>query len=184
MSEAIDLKQEFIAAKSREIIIAFAGFSFNFAATGQSREGLLAVSSRERNDGSGYITLTFMIDAEGDPAAHRSIVQSFDALKKKGFRNSLGNEFQTMIEAEVDFERSQNWFMDSFTFYFDRVQEIRKYHVEGKLIPTFERFLPIRMDSVEWLPAGASVTVSGKKSTAGEATVRGFKRFLQGLFGT
>jgi len=183
MSEVIDLKQEFITAKSKESIVAFAGFRFNFAATGQWCDGLLAVSSRERNDGSGYISLTFMIDSERDSAAHQLIADAFRDLKKRGYSSSFGTEFQTMIETGVDFEQSQNWFMDSFTFYFDRLKEIKKYHVEGKLIPTFERLLPVKIDPVEWLPEGASVPVTDKQKIVGDKTVSGLRGFLQSLFG-
>ena len=183
MSEVIDVRQEFITAKSKENIVAFAGFRFSFAATEKWLDGLLAISSRERDDGSGYITLTFMIDAEGDSEAHQSIADTFRNLKKRGFSSSFGSEFQTMIETGVDFERSQNWFMDSFTFYFDRLKDIKKYHVQGELVPTFERFLPVQIDPVEWLPDGASVPVKDKRKIAGETTVSGLRGFLQSLFG-
>ena len=183
MNEVIDLTQEFITAKAKESVVAFAGFRFNFAASGQHRDGLLALSSRRRKDGTGYITLTFMIDAEGDPTAHQLIASAFRDLKKNRIESCLGCEFQNMIETDIDFQRNRNWFMDSFTFYFDRLKDIKKYHVEEKLVPAFENFLPLKIDPVEWLPENASVPFADKQKIAGETTVGGFRRFLQSLFG-
>lgn len=183
MPEIIDLRQDFITAKSKENVIAFAGFHLTTSQVTQQRDGLLAVSSRKRHDGSGYITLTFMIDTENDPAANQLIVQSFKKLAKRDLNVRLGQDFETMIETSVDFDRNENWFMDSFTFYFDRLDKIKRYHVEGKLVPTFEALLPVKIDSVEWLPDDVSVPAPGSSEISGEEGVSGFRRFLKGLFG-
>lgn len=183
MTEVIDLRQDFITAKSKENVVAFAGFRLTTPQADQQRDGLLAVSSRRRNDGSGYITLTFMIDTENDPAANQLIVQTFKKLEKKDLNVRLGQDFETMIETSVDFDQNENWFMDSFSFYFDHVGKIKRYHVEGKLVPTFEALLPVKIDSVEWLPDDVSVPAPGDSEIASEEGVSGFRRFLKGLFG-
>lgn len=183
MTEILDLKQEFITAKSKENIVAFAGFRLNMPATGVLRDGLLAISSRRRRDGSGYITLTFMIDTEDDAAANRLVVERFRRLEKKDLNARLGREFESMLETSVDFDQNENWFMDSFTFYFDQISSIKRYHVEGSLIPTFEALLPAAIDPVEWLPESVSVPAPGGTDNMTETSVSGFRGFLKGLFG-
>jgi len=183
MSAIIDPKQEFIAAKSKESIVAFAGFRFTIDGGGKHRDGLIVISSRERSDGSGYITLTFTIDTENDVAANRAISAAFRELKQKGFASRLDLEFQNMIETKVDFDRNENWFMDSFSFYFNRLQEISKYHIEGRLLPVFASLLPLAIDPVEWLPEAVETALVDRTQLVGDTTVSGFKRFLQGLFG-
>ena len=74
MSEIIDLKQEFITAKSKESIVAFAGFRFTVDAAGKFRDGLIIISSRERSDGSGYLRLN-----------HRAFDLFCDAVFVPGF---------------------------------------------------------------------------------------------------
>lgn len=183
MSAIIDPKQEFIAAKCKESIIAFAGFRFTIDDGGRHRDGLITISSRERSDGSGYITLTFTIDTENDAEANRVITAAFRELKQKGFASRLDLEFQNMIETKVDFERNENWFMDSFSFYFNQVREISKYHLEGRLLPVFASLLPLVIDPVEWLPEGVETALVDRTQLAGDTTVSGFRRFLQELFG-
>jgi len=184
MTEIIDLRQDFITAKSKENVVAFAGFRLTAPQIGRQRDGLVAVSSRRRNDGSGYITLTFMIDTENDQAANQLIVQSFKGLNKEDLSVRLGQDFETMIESSVDFEQNENWFMDSFTFYFDHVGKIKRYHIEGKMVPTFEALLPVKIDSVEWLPEDVSVPLPGSSEIAGQADAGSFRRLLKSLFGS
>lgn len=184
MRAIIDPKQEFIAAKSKESIVAFAGFRFTIDGGDKYRDGLIIISSRERSDGSGYITLTFTIDTENDLEANRAITAAFRELKQKGFAGRLDLEFQNMIETKVDFDRNESWFMDSFSFYFNQLREIRKYHIEDRLLPVFASLLPLHIDPVEWLPEGAATTLVDRTQLAGDTTVSGFRRFLQNLFGT
>lgn len=183
MSASIDLKQEFIAAKAKESIVAFAGFRFLIAGSDRYRDGLIIVSSRGRADGSGYITLTFTIDTDNDVEANRAITETFRELKQKGFVGRLDLEFQNMIETKVDFDRNENWFMDSFSFYFSRLREISKYHVEDRLLPVFAALLPIAVDPVEWLPEGVEAALVEGTQLLGDTTASAFKRFLQSLFG-
>ena len=183
MTDIVDPKQEFIIAKSKENIVAFAGFHFIMENTAQHRDGLLAVTSRRRNDGSGYITLTFMIDAENDPTANRLIAQTFKKLNKSDLSSRLGEEFETLLENDIEFDRNENWFMDSFTFYFDQMDNIKKYHVEGNLVPTFALFLPLKFGPIEWLPEGASVPFAGETRMAGAQSVKGIGKMLSNLFG-
>lgn len=183
MSEIIDLKQEFITAKSKESIVAFAGFRFTVDAAGKFRDGLIIISLRERSDGSGYITLTFTIDTENDLEANRVIAAAFRELKQKGFSSRLDLEFQNMIESKVEFDRNENWFMDSFSFYFNQLREIRKYHIEDRLLPVFASLLPLKIDSIEWVPEGVSTAMVDRSQLVGDTTVSGFKRFLRTLFG-
>ncbi|MDY0042995.1 MAG: hypothetical protein RBS57_22000 [Desulforhabdus sp.] len=183
MTEVIDLRQDFITAKSKEKVVAFAGFRLTAPQIDRQRDGLIAVSSRRRSDGSGYITLTFMIDTENDGEANQAIVKSFKGLRKEDLNVRLGEDFGTMIETSVDFDRNENWFMDSFTFYFDHVDKIKRYHIEGKLVPTFEALLPAKIDSVEWLPEDASVPPPGSSEIAAQAGASGFRKFLNSLFG-
>jgi hypothetical protein len=183
MTDVVDQKQDFITAKSKENIVAFAGFHFFIENTAQHRDGLLTITSRKRNDGSGYITLTFMIDAENDPTINQLITQTFRKLNKSDLSSRLGEEFKTLLETDIEFDRNENWFMDSFTFYFQRIDNIKKYHIEDHLIPTFALFLPLKIDPIEWLPEGASVPFAGENRMAGVQSVKGIGRLLRKVFG-
>jgi len=183
MSPVIDLKREFIAGKAKEDIIGFAGFRLSVDESDHPLEGNLVVSSRKREDGSGYLTVTFLIDAEDDPPTTSAISALFKGVKKSDSIAGLGRQFEEMIETTVELEKSDDWFMDSFTFYSNPLSNIKRKDVEGKLLPAFEALLPIQFDPMEWLPEETAVHRSGKPDSEAKKSIRSFRELLKGWFG-
>lgn len=162
MEQAIDLKREYLAAKIKESPVGFAGFGLTVLGTAQPAQvldGNLILSSWKRKDGSGYLSLTFVIDAEGDPSLHSAVSLLFEGIRKKGCFAGPGMQFDVMMEAPIDLELSRAWFMDTFTFYSDSVTRLSEQVVERALLPAFEAFLPIRFGPMEWLPKDQGVPV-------------------------
>lgn len=168
MSQVIDINKEFIKAKAKETIIGYAGFVFKLPPDSQTIEGNLVISSLKRPDGSGYLSVTFMLDAEHDTAAPTTISRMFAHFKRGNPFADLGRQFQMMIDTDIDLEKSSNWFMNSFTFYVDHLGNIKRHHVESQLIPAFQAGLPITFQPVEWLseetPVGISPGPSGRQT--------------------
>lgn len=180
MNWMIDLKKEFIAAKAKEDIIGFAGFRLAVDRIDHPVEGNLIISSRRRDDGSGYLTLTFLIDAEDDLPANSAVSDLFKRVKITGSLADLGRQFESMVETPVELDKSDNWFMDSFTFFSAPLSNIKMRDVEEKLLPAFVELLPIAFDSVEWLPE--NVSQSAARGPESKKSSRSFKDFLKTWF--
>ena len=183
MSAVVDLKKEFIAGKAKEDIVGFAGFRLSVDASDHLLEGNLVVSARKREDGSGYLTLTFLIDAEDDPPTTSAISDLFKAIKRSDSLVGLGRQFETMIETPVEFEKSDDWFMDSFTFYSDPLSNLKRTDVEGRLLPAFEALLPIQFDPMEWLPEESVVRPGEKPELEAGKPIRSLGALLKSWFG-
>jgi hypothetical protein len=184
MNRAIDLKREFIAAKAKEDIVGFAGFRLSVHESDHLLEGNLVISSRKREDGSGYITATFLIDAEDDPPTSSAIAALFKTIKQTGSIAGLGRQFESMIETPIELEKSDDWFMDSFTFFANPLSNIKRQDVENKLLPAFETLLPIKFDPMEWLPEDGATRVSPMPEPKAEKPTRSFAERLKSWFGS
>ena len=62
MTQEFDPRKSYLAVKANEKMIAFVGFAIQLEADGQSKEGVVKISSLHRPYGGGYLTLTFMVD--------------------------------------------------------------------------------------------------------------------------
>lgn len=182
MVQVIDIKKEYIAAKAKEKIIGFAGFRLSMSGASNPLEGNLLLSSHKRSDGSGYLSLTFIIDSEVPTTSSATVSALFARVRRNDSFADLGRQFESMIDTSIPLDRSDNWFMESFTFYSDLLSNINKHHIEEMLLPTFEKILPIRFDPVEWLPEEATVKVPlGSPSTfrqEGSSFLQSLKKWL------
>ena len=184
MGLVLDLKKEFIAAKAKEDIIGFAGFRLSIVENDHPLEGNLIISSRERNDGSGYLSLTLLVDAEDDQPTRSAICALFKEVRKSNSFAGLGRQFETMIETTIELDKSDDWFMDSFTFYSNPLSNIRRHEVEEKLLTAFEELLPIKFDPIEWLPDDAAAHPPRKAAPEAQKSIHSFRALLKSWLGS
>lgn len=140
------------AVKSREGMIAFAGFTLPVE-KGPPVEGLLKISEKDRVYRGEELVLTFVIDAETGPTFSDQIQQRFLSITETTLRDVFGNALERFTPLCLGCVDSiENWFVFELQIVFRRKIDQKKTLVEQDLIPLMERQLPCRFQPVEWWP--------------------------------
>jgi len=149
MDEVYDLMGSVLSSKANEQMIGFAGFARSGSPKGQDLEGMVKVAAEHREDGSGYLTLTFIIDRELDasPEQTRARLGKVDA---EALRQRLGPDFEMLIDIPLsEFSAAAPFFVEEMDVYFRHLQGHEKNLVETRLFPAFEDMLGLRFEGLQ-----------------------------------
>lgn len=178
MSSTFDAMAALKAVKSREGMIAFAGFALPVE-EGPPVEGLLKVSEKNRVYRGEELVLTFVIDAETGPAFSDQLQQRFLSITESTLSAVFGNALERFTPLCLGCVDSiENWFVFELQIVFRSKIDQKKTLVEQDLIPLLERLLPCRFQPVEWWPQ----TVRSP-STPPPARMGKFPSLIQKWFG-
>ena len=150
MNAVFDIKKSTLALKAGEFMIAFVGFSLSLK-NQIRKEGVLKISAFYRGDAPGYLTLTFIIDTEGDPSILNALEHVFDQLTEESIRPYMGSELREVIMVPLDFvSESHNWFLQEVSLYFEALKNREKLLVEDWVIPAAAACLGLTFETVQW----------------------------------
>ncbi|MCX5883311.1 MAG: hypothetical protein NTU74_16405 [Deltaproteobacteria bacterium] len=146
--EAGSLKSELL--KTDEKVIAFTGISIDHG-NQPGKEGVLKISSYSRPDWSGYLTLTFIMETEGDSQIKDDLIRLFSSINENTLRPHFKEEFETIFRCPMDaLSKSPAWYFEEINIYFKALKGRERRIIEQHLIPSLEKMLPFRFDPVEW----------------------------------
>ena len=160
MEDPYDLMGSVLSTKASERMIGFAGFVKPGGAAGPAREGMVKVSAYHRADGSGYLTLTFIIDREpGAPEARpRKLLGTPDT---ESLGKLLGANFEMLIDIPLNsFSGSSPYFIEEMDVYFRHLQGQEKNLTESSLLPAFSRLLGLEFEPLQVWQSGKESVLS------------------------
>ncbi len=152
MTKILDLEQSVIALKNDERMIGFAGFMAPRKEDGPGREGVLKISSFCRPEGSGFLTLTFIVDTENDQPAKTWLIELFERITQDSLRPHLGREMETLVSVPLDYLMdAEAYFFSELNVYFRSLSGRERELVTKKLLPALKVVLECTFEPVEWL---------------------------------
>ena len=153
MTREFDPKKSYLTLKAHEKMIAYASFRFQYDGQDKGREGVLKISSFHRAYGGGQLTLTFIVDTEGNKTLRHRLDELFENITAKSVRPHLGKSFEKIVKVSLDdLAHMQNWYVEELTIHFRSLEERANVLIEEKLIPALEDVLQFEFESVEWWP--------------------------------
>ena len=173
MTREFDPKKSYLAVKANEKMIAYVGFVISLGDTGESKEGVVKISSFQRGYGGGYLTLTFIVDSGQDDTLLQQLKQIYTHLTEDTLKPLLGQEFERLVKVDLDsLEEIKGWEVEEINVYFRSVAGQEKKLVERTLIPALEKTLPFKFESVEWWPAGRPAEMVAADAVAQDISLR------------
>lgn len=147
MEEPYDLMGSVLSTKANELMIGFAGFTQADEPGSIVLEGMVKVSAFHRADGSGYLTLTFIIDQEPGPARQRLGKADPEAL-----RQLLGPNFEMLIDIPLsEFSSAMPFYVEEMDAYFRRLQGQEKAVADTQLLPALGQLLKLKFEPLhDW----------------------------------
>jgi len=149
MDEVYDLMGSVLSSKANEQMIGFAGFTRSGTPKGQDLEGMVKVAAEHREDGSGYLTLTFIIDRELDASPEKTRAR-LGKVDSEVLRQRLGPDFEMLIDIPLsEFSAAAPFFVEEMDVYFRHLQGREKNLIETRLFPAFEDILGLRFEGLQ-----------------------------------
>lgn len=149
MNEYFDLSASTLSTKSSENALAFAGFHTNEV---PRVDGVLKIAGPPKEGGSRYLTLTFVLDLDGDADRHKALVGRFAGAGQNALEARLGPGFEYLIDVELDaFAHSKQFFIEEMNLYFRETANLERPFIEGRILPALSELLDFQFDPVDWL---------------------------------
>ena len=151
MPESYDLTKSLLSAKAKEGMIAFAGFHALGTKGFPDCEGVLKVAACSHADGNGYLTLTFILDLDGD-AARRDLLQArFRRLDQETLRHRLGPDFEMLLDMPLHpFAESPDFYIEELNLYFHRLAGRERVLLEDWVVPALGHQFDFRFEPLDW----------------------------------
>ena len=181
MADVYDIKQMDIALKAGEGMIAYAGFSIQDAPEAGPRDGILKISAFQRHDGSGYLTLTFLVDTEGNSDVRDILETTFNTVTEAHLRTALGSNLEMLIKNVLHGSvQSEPWCLMEFSIYLKELEGNEQTLLEKKILPCLAPVLGCTFGTLEWWDEEIHNDFS-KQNQSGET---GLKALFRKFFGT
>ena len=153
MTREFDPKKSYLTLKAHEKMIAYVSFRFPIEGKDTGREGVIKISSFHRPYGGGQLTLTFIIDTEGDEALRHKLDELFGKITDESIRSKLDTSFEKVVKVSLDaLAHMQGWYVEEVAIHFRSFEERANVLIEQKLIPVLKKILGIEFENVEWWP--------------------------------
>jgi hypothetical protein len=153
MTREFDPKKSYLTIKSHEKMIAYVSFLIRLGDHEVGKEGVIKISKFQRPYGGGQLTLTFIINTDGDDRLKVSLNNIFENLTDESMRSNLDRSFEKLVKVSLDsLAQIKDWYVEEITIHFKSLEERENVLIEGKLIPALQSVLPFSFDPVEWWP--------------------------------
>ena len=161
-------------------MIAYVSFLIRLEDNDVDKEGVIKISKFQRPYGGGQLTLTFIINTDGDDNLKASLNNIFGNLTDESMRPNLGGSFEKVIKVSLDsLAHIKDWYVEEITIHFRSLEERENVLVEGKLIPALQSVMPFSFDSVEWWPENMAPQSLISKEIEKQKSVKSiFKRWF------
>ena len=182
MTQEFDPKTSYLSVKAHEKMVAYVGFGTQFDIDGQSKEGVIKISSFHRPYGGGYFTLTFIVDTQNNKELKAHLKRRFDDLSEDTLRPYLGKDMEKTVRVSLDsLEEIPEWYIEEISVHFKNIDEREDVLIDEKLIPALKSCLSFSFDPVEWWPADKPVDVPKGASKMKPISIR---KYFQKWFKT
>ncbi len=152
MEESYDITRSLFSAKASENMLAFVGFNAADPAAIEGIEGVLKIAAFIRPDGGGYLTLTFILDLEGDARRHAEWPARFRHVDQDALATRLGPDFEMLIEVPLNpFAESTQFYIEELNLYFQRLAGHEQRLLEDRVIPVLSQLLDFTFEPIDWL---------------------------------
>ncbi len=152
MQKSYDITQSLFSAKASEGMIAFTGFVVADVAHPEGGEGVLKIAAFTRPDGGGYLTLTFVVDLEGNAHQRSELQAQFRRVDQEVLTARLGPDFEMLIEVPLNtFAETTQFYVEELNLYFCRLAGRERQLLEDLAIPMLSQILGFRFDPLEWV---------------------------------
>jgi len=153
MTREFDPRKSYLSLKAHEKMIAYVSFRFQRDNEDAGKEGVIKISGIYHPYGGGQLTLTFIVDTEGDEALKTELNEVFNKLSGATVRPKLGKGFEKIVKVSLDsLAHLQDWYVEEVNVHFRSITERENVLIEEKLIPALESVLHFSFDTVEWWP--------------------------------
>lgn len=130
----------------QESMVGFAGFQMR--GNSEDPAGLMKITQSEREDGSGYLTLTFILDAEGRQLRGRQLA----VLDEGALRLALGPRFEMLMDLPLRGRApgSSHW-IEEIDLFFRPLDPFPIPFASEVLLPVLEQQLNIQFEPLsDW----------------------------------
>ena len=153
MTQEFDPKKSYLCLKTHEKMIAFTGFDIQSDDQGQLKEGVVKISAFQRPYGGGHLTLTFIVNTNGDPQLKTHLNQLFNNLTEDSLRPYLGEKLDKIVKVSLDaLEKIEHWSIEEISIHFRAYEPRLNVLIEEMLFPALESVLMLSFDPIEWWP--------------------------------
>lgn len=171
----LDLKKSVVSLKADERMIAFVGFVVRLDEQAGEREGVLKISAFYRADGSGYLTLTFIVDTQEDASVKLRLQNIFSHLTENALRSRLGSTLEMMVKVPLaSMSDIPDWYLDECSIYLKVLKGRERILVHKDLLPAMSSVLPCSFSDVQWWGDDLKQALDG--ATDGQAGSRSLLR--------
>ena len=152
MEKAYDLMAGIVSTKANEHMIGFAGFHRPETGEREALEGMVKVSAFHRPDGSGYLTLTFIIDR--DPTVLESGQRRLKLPDQETLRQALGSNFEMAMDLPLSSALAASpFFVEEIDIYFHSLRGQEQFIVENTLFPGLQDLHGLHFEPLQaWKP--------------------------------
>ena len=173
MTTEFDPKTSYLAVKAHEKMIAYVGFGTQLGTEGQSKEGVIKISSFHRPYGGGNITLTFIVDTQHHTELKAHLKRRFDDLTEESLRSYMGKDMEKIVRVSLDsLEEIPEWYIEEVSVHFKKIEDREDVLIDEKLIPALESCLSFSFEPIEWWPADKSVEIPGEVSKMKQISIK------------
>lgn len=182
MDEPYDLLGGVLSSKANERMIGFAGFTRTGDTHPSPLEGIVKLAAFLREDGSGYLTLTFVIDRL--PGETGSEPLSLGKPDPDALQNLLGPDFEMLIDIPLSpFTAGSPFYVEEMDLYFSRLRGREKAVIETGIFPAFSRLLGLRFEALQDWGLAGQPAAAGKVQSEPEAPAADTRSLFQRWFG-
>ncbi len=181
MGEIHDLKQSVLSLKADEKMIGFVGFEVD---GDRISEGILKISGFFRDDDSGYLTLTFVVDTKDEPGDRDRLRQAFAALEQGSLRRHLGDNLEMLMAVPLDsLSAGRDWFIGEWNVYFRKLRGGEQDLIQRQLLPALRRILPFTFAPIQWWSEASNGEDMEPLQAGRPATISRLKALFRGCSG-
>ena len=182
MTQEFDARKSYLTLKANEMMVAFVEFLIRLGESGAEKEGVLKISIFKRPYGGGSLTLTFIVDIEGNDQLKSTLDRHFNNLTKDALLCYFGDDLEKIVKVSLDsLAHTHGWYVEEVSIHFKAMTERLNVLIQEKLIPGLEDAMPFSFKAVEWWPQGRHATASAGKEINEHMPVRSL---LRKWFGT
>lgn len=140
-----------------------------------TKEGMVKISRNMKEDGSGSLQFTFIVDVYGDKTERKKVLDLFARFHDASLDSDLDPDFMYVKPQEPKNIKEQAWFIGDVFFSFDKCKDVAKENVVNFFIPFLTLRLPIEFHDLQWWDDGEAAEDCGcNEKTSAIQSIRNF----------
>ncbi|MFE8035218.1 hypothetical protein [Thiohalocapsa marina] len=184
VQDVYDVTKSLVSGKALEGMIAYAGLTALVGEGAADRaDGVLKIAAFSRPSGDGYLTLTFVLDVEGDKDRRAALQSLFRRLEQSDLAEPLGTDFDMLLRVPLSpFADSKQFLIEELNLYFRRLASNERMHLEQRVLPLLSAQFGFVLEPLDWLEEARQVS-SGAEIAAPSASDSSLRQWLRHWLG-